>query len=100
MAERRDLTHRFPDEPDLGDRITAAGYRWSGLAENITSGAFRTPEIAMYGRHDATTNFVGFMESEGHRANIVNCGYREVGVGVARDPDGGPWWTQDFGSPS
>ncbi|MFI7541682.1 glycosyl hydrolase [Actinoplanes sp. NPDC049599] len=99
MADRADLTHRFPDEPDLGDRITAAGYRWAALAENITSGAFRTPETAMYGRHDATTNFVGFMESEGHRANILNCGLREVGVGVARDRTGAPWWTQDFGKP-
>jgi uncharacterized protein YkwD len=100
MADRRDLNHRLPGEADLGDRFTAAGYRWSGIAENIAPGAFATPEIAMYGKHDATTDFTGFMESEGHRANILNCGYREVGVGVVRDTEGGPWWTQDFGSPS
>jgi uncharacterized protein YkwD len=99
MAERKELTHRFPDEPDFGDRYTAAGYAWSAAAENAAPGAFTTPEIAMYGRHDRAFNLTGFMESPGHRNNIVNCGFQEVGVGVARDADGGPWWTQNFGSP-
>jgi len=98
MAERKELSHRLPDEQDVGDRFTAAGYTWSAIAENITPGAFTNPEIAMYGKHD-TTDFVGFMESPGHRSNILHCGYQEVGVGVARDTGGGPWWTQDFGSP-
>ncbi|MCA2217985.1 glycosyl hydrolase [Jidongwangia harbinensis] len=99
MAERNELTHQFPGEPNFGDRFTAAGYVWSAAAENATSGIFATPEIAMYGRHDAGYDLIGFMESPGHRANIVNCGLREVGVGVARDADGGPWWTQDFANP-
>jgi uncharacterized protein YkwD len=97
MADRKTLTHRFDDEPDMGPRFTSAGYVWSSIAENAAPGAFSTPEIAMYGKHDATTNFTGFMESEGHRNNILNCSYKDVGVGIARDSDGGPWWTQDFG---
>ncbi|MFI7601738.1 GDSL-type esterase/lipase family protein [Actinoplanes sp. NPDC049681] len=99
MAQKGEMSHRLAGEAGLGDRITAAGYRWSGIAENVAPGAFATPEIAMYGKHDATTDFTGFMESEGHRANILRCGYTEVGVGVARDGSGAPWWTQDFGSP-
>lgn len=99
MAERKELSHKFADEQDVGDRLTAAGYTWSAVAENITPGAFTNPEIAMYGKHDPTADFVGFMESPGHRSNILHCGYQEVGVGVARDAGGGPWWTQDFGSP-
>lgn len=99
MAQRKQATHKFPDEADVGDRFTAAGYTWSAIAENATSGAFSTPEIAMYGKHDPTTELVGFLESADHHASIVNCGYRDVGVGVARDADGGPWWTQDFGTP-
>ena len=37
-----------------------------------------------------------WMNSEGHRANILNCDYTRLGVGV-HDGPGGPWWTQDFG---
>jgi uncharacterized protein YkwD len=37
-----------------------------------------------------------WMNSEGHRANILNCEFTTLGVGVYLG-DGGPWWTQEFG---
>lgn len=37
-----------------------------------------------------------WMESPGHRANILNCDFKTLGVGAHFAP-GGPWWTQDFG---
>ena len=37
-----------------------------------------------------------WMNSPGHRANILNCSYQRLGVGV-HEGTGGPWWTQDFG---
>lgn len=37
-----------------------------------------------------------WMNSPGHKANILNCEFRTLGVG-AYFADGGPWWTQDFG---
>ncbi|HZG04932.1 MAG TPA: CAP domain-containing protein, partial [Streptomyces sp.] len=37
-----------------------------------------------------------WMDSPGHRANILNCDYRTLGVG-AHFAEGGPWWTQNFG---
>jgi uncharacterized protein YkwD len=37
-----------------------------------------------------------WMNSPGHRANILNCEFTTLGVGVHFGP-GGPWWTQDFG---
>ena len=37
-----------------------------------------------------------WMDSSGHRANILNCELRRSGVGVAEGA-GGPWWTQLFG---
>jgi uncharacterized protein YkwD len=37
-----------------------------------------------------------WMNSEGHRANILNCDFRTLGVG-AHFAQGGPWWTQAFG---
>jgi uncharacterized protein YkwD len=37
-----------------------------------------------------------WLESPGHRANILDCELTKLGVGVAEGP-GGPWWTQLFG---
>lgn len=36
------------------------------------------------------------MNSPGHKANILNCDFKTLGVGVQFGA-GGPWWTQDFG---
>jgi uncharacterized protein YkwD len=69
------------------DRINRQGYQWGGLGENIAKGQ-RTPAEAVQ----------AWMNSPGHRANIENCGYKQLGVGVARDGNA-LIWVQDFGSP-
>ncbi|MGW6025382.1 sigma-70 family RNA polymerase sigma factor [Streptomyces sp. NPDC055099] len=86
MAERDFFDHTNPDGKDPGDRVTAAGYKWSTYGENIAAGQ-RTPAAVM----DA------WMNSSGHRANILNCSFKEIGVGY-REGSGGPWWTQNFGA--
>ncbi|MFE2039904.1 sigma-70 family RNA polymerase sigma factor [Streptomyces sp. NPDC059477] len=86
MAARDFFDHTNPDGADPGDRITAAGYRWSTYAENIALGQ-RTPAQVMQ----------GWMDSPGHRANILNCSVEETGLGVY-EGSGGPWWTQVFGT--
>ncbi|MEU1406698.1 sigma-70 family RNA polymerase sigma factor [Streptomyces sp. NPDC005728] len=86
MAARNFFEHTNPDGADPGQRITAAGYRWSTYGENIAKGQ-QTPESVMD----------SWMNSPGHRANILNCSFKEIGVGVHRG-SGGPWWTQDFGA--
>ncbi len=85
MAARDYFDHTSPDGTDPGDRITAAGYRWSTYGENIARGQ-RTPASVMD----------SWMNSAGHRANILNCDYKELGVGI-HNASGGPWWTQAFG---
>jgi uncharacterized protein YkwD len=40
-----------------------------------------------------------WMNSSGHKANILNCGFKNLGVGVAADAGGSLLWTQDFASP-
>lgn len=80
------FSHTSPDGDTFADRIEAAGYPHPG-AENIALG-YQTPAEVMD----------GWMNSAGHRANILNCGLRTIGVGVYYGP-GGPWWTQDFGWP-
>ncbi|MHB9849219.1 sigma-70 family RNA polymerase sigma factor [Streptomyces krungchingensis] len=86
MAARDFFEHTNPDGADPGQRITAAGYRWSTYGENIAQGQ-QTPEAVME----------SWMNSPGHRANILNCSFKNIGVGVHRG-SGGPWWTQDFGA--
>ncbi|MGW7404892.1 sigma-70 family RNA polymerase sigma factor [Streptomyces sp. NPDC054833] len=86
MAARNFFDHTNPDGVDPGQRITAAGYRWSTYGENIAQGQ-QTPQSVMD----------SWMNSPGHRANILNCSFKEIGVGVHKG-SGGPWWTQDFGA--
>ncbi|MFF4243327.1 sigma-70 family RNA polymerase sigma factor [Streptomyces sp. NPDC001822] len=86
MVARDYFSHTSPDGTDPGARITAAGYRWSTYGENIAKGQ-QTPESVM----DA------WMNSEGHRANILNCAFKEIGIG-REDSSGGPVWTQNFGA--
>lgn len=86
MVARDYFSHTSPDGTDPGARITAAGYRWSTYGENIAKGQ-QTAESVM----DA------WMNSEGHRANILNCAFKELGVGRV-DSSGGPVWTQNFGT--
>ncbi|MEV4675526.1 MULTISPECIES: CAP domain-containing protein [Actinomadura] len=85
MARRGFFDHTNPDGKSPGDRITAAGYRWSTYGENIAKGQ-PTPASVM----------TSWMNSPGHRANILNCSFREIGVGVVKS--GGPYWTQVFGA--
>ncbi|MEY2247950.1 sigma-70 family RNA polymerase sigma factor [Streptomyces sp. BF23-18] len=86
MAARDFFEHTNPDGADPGERITAAGYRWSTYGENIAMGQ-QTPAAVMD----------SWMNSPGHRANILNCSFKNIGVGVHKG-SGGPWWTQDFGA--
>ncbi len=86
MAARDFFDHTNPDGADPGQRITAAGYTWSTYGENIAQGQ-QTPEAVMD----------SWMNSPGHRANILNCSFKDIGVGV-HTGSGGPWWTQDFGA--
>ncbi|MFG2331652.1 CAP domain-containing protein [Streptomyces sp. NPDC048604] len=86
MAARGYYEHRDPDGSDGGDRITAAGYDWRAWGENIHRGP-KTPATAMR----------DWMDSAAHRRNIVNCSFKDLGVGVNLRANG-PWWVQVFGA--
>ncbi|MDH6577903.1 sigma-70 family RNA polymerase sigma factor [Kitasatospora sp. MAP5-34] len=88
MAARHFFDHTNPDGQGPQARIEAAGYHWSTWGENIAQG-----------QSDAAAVMDAWMHSPGHRANILNCAFTELGVGV-HEGTGGPWWTQDFGAPS
>jgi uncharacterized protein YkwD len=84
MAERGFFSHTDSDGRDPWDRAGAAGIDYL-RAENIARGQDTASDVMS-----------SWMDSSGHRANILNCEYTKLGVGV-HFGDGGPWWTQSFG---
>ncbi|NLU75054.1 CAP domain-containing protein [Streptomyces sp. HNM0575] len=78
------FSHLAPDGSSPWDRAEGLGILDLG-GENIARGQ-ETPE-------DVVDDW---MSSPSHRANILNCEYKTMGVGEYVDDDG-PWWTQDFG---
>jgi len=84
MAARGFFDHTDPDGHTPWDRAKALGITNLG-GENIARG-----------QADAQAVMTAWMNSPGHRANILNCDYKTLGVGIHFGP-GGPWWTQDFG---
>ncbi|GGK82812.1 hypothetical protein Sme01_16840 [Sphaerisporangium melleum] len=85
MAAKGYFDHTSADGRSPWDRIKAASYTSNMFAENIARGQ-ATPEAVVQ----------GWLNSPGHRANIMNCKLKAIGVGV-HFGKGGPWWTQDFG---
>ena len=63
------FTHTGANGSTVGDRLTAAGYQWSTVGENIAAGY---PDLASV--------MAGWLSSPGHCANIMNPAFADVGV--------------------
>lgn len=85
MAKRDYFSHETPEGVTPWERAEDAGYP-NPSAENIA-----------HGYPSAKAVVDAWMASTGHRANIVNCESKAVGVGVYLRGNGGPYWTQLFG---
>jgi uncharacterized protein YkwD len=83
MAARASISHQYPGEPDLADRGREAGARFSTIAENVAE----APTAVRI--HDA------WMQSEGHRANLLDGRVNAVGIRVLRR-DGELYAVEDF----
>ncbi|MGC4750403.1 CAP domain-containing protein [Micromonospora sp. DT201] len=83
MARRGFFSHIDPDGGTPFDRMRSHGYAQPG-AENVAMGQSRPHEVIH-----------AWLNSPGHRANILNPEFSVIGVGLHLD--GGPWWTQNFG---
>jgi len=81
--------HTCGPVPDIADRIGQAGYLgWTAIGENIAAG-YQSPEAVV----------AGWMASPGHRQNLLNSKYKEIGIGMAVGGGRyGTFWTQDFGA--
>jgi uncharacterized protein YkwD len=86
MAKSGSFSHIGSAGSTFDARIKATGYT-APLSENIAWG-YRTGA-------DVVT---AWMNSAGHRANILNCKAKAVGVGAVIAANGNPYYTEDFGS--
>ncbi|MFC8125872.1 CAP domain-containing protein [Streptomyces sp. NPDC057302] len=86
MVARAFYSHTSPDGGEPWDRASAAGSRHRAIGENIACGQ-RTPAEVVD----------GWMNSPGHRANILKPSFTHLGVGFAGGGSTGTYWTQLFG---
>jgi len=89
MAINDFVSHTGSDGSSPFDRIADSGYSMRSAGENIAAG-YRTAEAAVQ----------GWMNSDGHRANILHSSYEHIGIGYVYDASAsyGHYWTTDFGS--
>lgn len=83
LAKSNVLSHQFPDEPELIERLGATGVRFTFSAENIARA------------DSAEEAHAGLMTSAGHRANILSARYNSIGIGAVVS-QGHLFVTEDF----
>ena len=87
QAAHGTMSHTGSDGSTLGQLLSRGGFRASGYAENVAAG---------YGSADAV--MTGWMNSAGHRANVLG-NYTQVGVALARSASGVSYWNMVLGRP-
>ncbi len=85
MAKNKYFSHTSPTYGSAFDMMKTYGVSYDTAGENIATGQ-KTAEAVME----------GWMNSQGHRANILNSAYTGIGVGYARSSDGTTYWVQIF----
>ncbi|WP_241154284.1 CAP domain-containing protein [Staphylospora marina] len=85
MRKNGYFSHQSPTLGSPFDMLKRAGIRYRLAGENIAAGQ-RTPKDVIN----------SWMNSEGHRANILNPNYTEIGVGYVTGGNYGTYWTQLF----
>ena len=87
MAANNKMSHIGENRSSPSERIERTGYEWTTYGENIAYGQ-KTPEGVMQ----------SWMRSFGHRTNIKNSSYRDIGVGITKNEDEVTYWCVKFGS--
>ncbi|MFE9017753.1 CAP domain-containing protein [Streptomyces sp. NPDC007808] len=87
MAARAFYAHTSPEGTRPWDRAAAAGSRMRSIGENIACGQRSPAEVVE-----------GWMNSPGHRANILKRDFTHMGAGFAGGGPAGSYWTQLFGA--
>lgn len=85
MAKLGYFDHTSPTYGSPFDMMKQFGISYRTAGENIAMGQ-TSPQQVMS----------AWMNSEGHRANILNSSFTKIGVGIARNSSGQYYWTQQF----
>ena len=85
MAKNGYFSHTSPTYGSAFDMMKTYGVSYKNAGENIAKGQ-KTAESVMN----------GWMNSSGHRANILKSDYTKIGVGYAKSADGTTYWVQMF----
>jgi uncharacterized protein YkwD len=90
MARAGQLAHVLPNAayPSARERLAAADYRWQAYGENVA-----------LGQASAVEALDSWMHSHGHRTNILNPDFTEMGAGYAIDRARRPYYVQVFARP-
>lgn len=88
MLKNNYFSHISPTYGSPFDMMKSFGLQFSAAGENIAKGQ-RTPQEVMS----------AWMNSTGHRNNILSPSFTEIGVGAAKDKNGGLIWVQEFLKP-
>lgn len=91
MARHSYMDHQGRDGSTPAMRVTAAGYRWRTVGENVAAGAGNAAEVV-----------AGWLDSPGHCANIMSPAFTEMGLAFAANErdDYGMYWAQMFAAPA
>lgn len=73
ILARQYFEHTSPDGKNVSDLVTATGYSYVRVGENLALGNFS----------DSLDVVTAWMNSPGHRANILDKSYEDIGIGVA-----------------
>lgn len=90
MLARGYFAHESPEGKTVRERARAAGYDWRNIGENIAENQRSVDEVMST-----------WLRSPGHRHNILNPDFRELGVGLALGRSGRGYrvlWVQAFGT--
>lgn len=87
-AGRRVMSHEGADGSDLSQRLRRVDYGFSAANENVAMG---------YRSADSVVR--GWMDSSGHRRNILARDTRDIGLGIALASDGRLHWVLVSGAP-
>lgn len=101
MVARDVFSHTGAGGSSAGDRIKAAGYDATGWGENIAY--IGGPGQAVLDEADVRQLHTNLMNSAPHRANLLNPGFTEIGIGLAQGDFGGSpvvMVTETFGTPT
>lgn len=87
MARNNFMGHTGSDGSSFVDRMKRHGYNFRRGAENVAAGQSSARDVMN-----------SWMNSFGHRRNILNGNYRDIGIAYARGGRYGIYWTQVFGA--